>query len=105
MEMVKEDPSLTQKMVQAVNPARFAYDTAKNAVEYQNMQNVDEYKAKLKAEAKEEAKEELVAEAKKAEESEAKKSGADVPSLASASSKRANTATPGDESLEDIFPT
>ena len=49
-EMAKADPSLVQRMDASGNPAKFAYDTAKNKSEYDAMQDMPAFREKLKAE-------------------------------------------------------
>jgi len=103
VELTQEDSSLITKMRLSDDPAGFVYDTAKKYKDHQEMQNVDEYKAKLKAEAKQEVLAELKAGKQTEEEDEAKKSEADVPSLANASSMTSGFNTPTDVSVEDLL--
>lgn len=103
VEMAKADPALTREMLAHPNPARFAYETAVKKQEYANMQNIDEYKAKLRAEVRAEVERELQGATETHARSEARKSGADVPSLANASASSGGFATPSDLSLADIL--
>lgn len=50
MDLAKENPALTQQMLQSDNPALFAYQTAQKHERFTQLQNVDEYEAKLRAE-------------------------------------------------------
>ncbi len=48
--VAKENPILAEQARKAANPAKFVYQQAKKYKQYQEMQDVDAYKAKLKAE-------------------------------------------------------
>jgi len=102
IEMAQANPGLVAEMHASENPARFAYDTAKNAQEYQAMQNVDEYRAKLKAELRAELAEEGQAGADKASRTASEIQDAlGVGALASA---RASTSTePVEDDLSSIL--
>ena len=102
VDMAKADPNLTDQMLNHANPARFAYDVAQKAQQYNDMQNVDEYKSKLKAEIRNELLSEMKADGEKSAASEAKKSLADVPSLANEHSSGGFT-TPTDQTLDEIM--
>lgn len=104
MEMVDKDPALAQAMLASPNPAKFAYEAAVRAEQYQAMQDVDGYKAKLRAEVEAE----LLAKFKAGETataaSDAAKSAAtDLPNLATETAATAGTATVTNETLEDIL--
>lgn len=86
-DLCQENPSLRQELRSAANPARFAYETAKKATEYEQMQDVETYKAKLKAEARKEVEEEVRKEQEEKQQKLDKKRAAADPSLASANSK------------------
>lgn len=103
LEMVKDDPTLQSKMLGHPNPARFAYETAEKAMKFEQIQDVDKWEAQKVKELEEKIRKEMEEAAQATQASEAKKSQADVPSLAAASSKGAETATPGDETLEEVF--
>jgi len=90
MQMVSDDPSLQIKLKQSEHPANFVYETVKKAEEYAEMQDVDTYKAKLKAEALTEAKAEIQAEAKAKADKEAELNGAISPSLTNTRAAGAN---------------
>lgn len=97
--MVEDNPALIEQMRQHPNPARFAYEQAAKHREYQQMQDVDSYKAKLR----EEVKAELLKEMQDEQAKEAQKSEAVTPSLAKTRSSGGQTEPVGDESLEDIL--
>lgn len=59
MELTQGNPSLVSEMMKADNPALFAYETARKHAEYQDMQNVDDLKAKMRAEIKAELEAEM----------------------------------------------
>ena len=86
VDLAKQDPRLIQEMQQAPNPARFAYETAKKAREYEAMKDVDSYKAKLKQELEAELRKELEAEQQQKAEKQQRKRDAIDPSLASSTS-------------------
>lgn len=86
VDLAKQDPRLIQEMQQAPNPARFAYDTAKKAREYEAMKDVDSYKAKLRQELEAELRKELEAEQQQKAEKQQRKRDAIDPSLASSTS-------------------
>lgn len=50
IEMARENPVLQAELRKSRNPARYAYETARKAREAQELQNIDAYKEKLKAE-------------------------------------------------------
>lgn len=90
MQMVSDDPSLQIKLQESEHPAKFVYETVKKAEQYAEMQDVDTYKAKLKAEALTEAKAEIEAEAKAKADKEAELNGALSPSLTNTRAAGAN---------------
>ena len=90
MQMVSDDSSLQIKLQQSDDPTKFVYETVKKAEEYAEMQDLDTYKAKLKAEALTEAKAEIQAEAKAKAEKEAELNGALSPSLTNTRAAGAN---------------
>ena len=59
IELAKDNPALVQEMNKSPNPARFAYETAKKHQQWQEVQNVDTYKAKLREEMRAELEKEL----------------------------------------------
>ena len=87
MDLVKEQPGLVQEMLQAPNPARFAYDTAKKAREYTAMKDVDAYKAKMRQEIEAKVRKELEAEQQQKADKQQQKRAAIDPSLASSTSQ------------------
>lgn len=86
VDLAKQDPRLIQEMQQAPNPARFAYETAKKAREYEAMKDVDSYKAKLRQQVEAELRKELEAEQQQKAEKQQRKRDAIDPSLASSTS-------------------
>ena len=67
-EMAQQNPALIQQMRQSGNPAKFAYETSKNQIRMEQMQD-PQYEEKLKAKLKEE----ILAEQKQATEQEIQK--------------------------------
>ena len=86
VDLAKQDPRLIQEMQQAPNPARFAYETAKKARDYEAMKDVDSYKAKLEQEIEAKVRKELEAEQQQKAEKQQRKRDAIDPSLASSTS-------------------
>ena len=106
MEMAQENPALRTELQKSANPARFAYETARKAAEYDAMKDVDSYKAKLEADVRKDVEAKLRKEIEAEQEKKAKKEAAIDPSLASTSSKGGLTSddyagpTPLDEILK-----
>lgn len=106
MEMAQENPTLRTELQKSANPARFAYETARKAAEYDAMKDVDSYKAKLEADVRKDVEAKLRKEIEAEQEKKAKKEAAIDPSLASTSSKGGLTSddyagpTPLDEILK-----
>jgi hypothetical protein len=90
MQMAQSNPQLVAEFQASSMPAQFVYNTVKKAEQYADMQNVDGYKAKLKAQAREEVKAELEAEAQAKADKDAKLNGALSPSLANTRAAGAN---------------
>ena len=104
VQMAQENPQLTQEMQAHPNPARFAYETAKNRREYKEMQNVGEYREKLTAQIREEERAKILAEMKQDKEKETEQSNvAHLPNLAKSTASSGGFATPTDESLDEIM--
>ena len=81
IEMARENPVLQAELRNSRNPARYAYETARKARAAQELQNIDAYKEKLKAELRAELEAEIKA-SREAEESKlSKKRQAIQPSL------------------------
>lgn len=97
--VVKENPILAEQAKKASNPAKFVYQQSKNYLQYEQMQNVDSFKEKIRAEVKAEIETEM---AKSAKEKESLKSSI-TPSLATA---RASTKDDAAENvtLESLIP-
>lgn len=87
MEMAQENPALRTELQKSANPARFAYETARKAAEYDAMKDVDSYKAKLEADVRKDVEAKLRQEIEAEQKKKADKEAAIDPSLASTSSK------------------
>ena len=87
MEMAQENPALRTELQKSANPARFAYETAKKAAEYDAIKDVDSYKAKLEAEVRKDVEAKVRQEIEAEQKKKADKEAAIDPSLASTSSK------------------
>jgi len=117
MTLVDKDPTLVEKMLEAENPALFAYDTAVEAERIANLeaQNSEEGLAKLKEEHRKEFMEEFGIDPEKAEkpaeetpdtstEPERKNDSDAIPSLANQrSTGGADEVITDNESLEDVL--
>lgn len=102
--MAQENPTLKAEFHKAANPARFAYDTAKKAAEYDAMKDVDGYKAKLEAEVRKEVEEKVRKEFEDKAKKQAEKEAAIEPSLASAGNGGLNSSDwSGPTPLDDIL--
>ena len=66
-EAATANPFLAQQMLNHANPALFAYQEGKKHIQIKDMQNPEEYKAKLEAELREQIKAEMLAETEKLE--------------------------------------
>lgn len=100
-EMATQNPLLVEQVKAHPMPARFVVDTVNKANELRKLENIDEYKAKLRAEMEADIRKELGAEM----ESKAKQSeqlSSITPSLANARSSNASD-KPIDQSLEELF--
>jgi len=100
-EMATQNPLLVEQVKAHPMPARFVVDTVNKANELKKLENIDEYKAKLRAEMEADIRKELGAEM----ESKAKQSeqlSSITPSLANARSSNASD-KPIDQSLEELF--
>ena len=87
MEMAQENPALRTELQKSANPARFAYETAKKAAEYEAMKDVDAYKARLEADVRKDVEAKVRKEIEAEQKKKADKEAAIDPSLASTSSK------------------
>ncbi len=101
MDLAEENPALVSQMVASQNPAKFAYDTAKKHGEWEQVQDIDTYKATIRAEVIADIKSGMTDEQLAKNEKEAKQSGVDLPSLANVGSSGSKVIT--DESLEAMF--
>ena len=100
IELAKENPILGDQLKAHANPAKFVYDQAVKHEQFQQMQDVDTYKAKIEAEVR--AK--VEAEYKAKQEEEASKVSNLTQSLASAPSSGPSN-TPVETTLESLFQT
>jgi len=92
LEMAKDNPALSSELKKAANPAKFVYDQAIKYEEYKKVQDIDAYKASLRAEVEQEMK----------EQAEFKKGQPKIPaSLASKPSGDKNEQP--DDSLESLY--
>lgn len=98
IELAKTTPALAHAIQSASNPAKFAYEQAKKHLQYQEMQDVDAYRAKIKAEILNELKQEQ----EKAAQDKASKTSNITPSLASERSSSATNDVQY-ESLDDVM--
>lgn len=106
MALAKDNPSLVGKMAASPLPAKFVYETAKNAEKLADMENVEEWEAKKTAELKEKIKAEMEAEAKAKADKDAETTNALTPSLAAQRAAGGNgDAKPADvpDPLETTF--
>lgn len=65
LELAKQDEMLIAKMANSSNPAKFVYETAVKAEKAKQLENVDQYEAKLRAEIEAKVRSEFEAKAKK----------------------------------------
>jgi hypothetical protein len=102
MKLASENPTLVDEMLQADNPALYAYDTAVKHEELAALKDVDGYKAKLRAEVEAEVRAELAkaGETAATETAQAAKA-AGIPSLATATESGSGS-VPSDDDLSSI---
>lgn len=101
IDLARDNPQLGQQLSEHSMPAKFVVETVNKARELKKLENVDEYKAQLRAEMEAEIRKELGAEL------ESKKANDDKvasikPSLANARASK-NQGEPTNESLGDLF--
>lgn len=102
LEMAQGNPALAADLVKAANPARFAYETAMKARQAKELENIDSYKEKLRAEVKEQLLAEMKAEQEKTSTKEAEKLKATAaPSLAAVTGA-AGAVDDSEDSLESL---
>ena len=80
--MANENPALIQEMHSTRLPAKFVYDTVKKAEKLEQLQNVDEFEAKTRAEVEAKLREEIRAELEGKIKSDLSKEQSLTPSLA-----------------------
>ena len=104
-ELAKVDRTIAEKMLIAEDPYHFAYEHAEKHIEFQDVENVEEWKSKTRAELKEEVKAELLAEtSEEAKVEETNSEAVQIPSLASKTSVDGGINTSSvDVTLDDIL--
>lgn len=102
VDLAKDNPVLIKQLSEAKNPAKFAYETALKARKANELNDVDTFREKIRAEEREKIRAELEAEMKQNAEKAQKRDRALAPSLANQRAAGAldEVAT---ETLEDIF--
>lgn len=102
VDLAQDNPVLLKQLSEARNPAKFAYETAQKARKAHELDNVDTFREKIRAEEREKARAELQAEMKQTAEKAQKRDKALTPSLANQRAAGAldEVAT---ETLDDIF--
>lgn len=102
VDLAKDNPVLIKQLSEAKNPAKFAYETAMKARKANELENVDTFREKIRAEEREKIRAELEAEMKQNAEKAQKRDKALAPSLANQRAAGAldEVAT---ETLDDIF--
>lgn len=104
-DLAKADRTIAEKMLQAEDPYHFAYEYAKKHLEFKDVENVDEWKDKTRAELRIEIEAELLAKSgEKAEAEQISTETAEIPNLASKTSVEGGiTTTSGEPTLDDIL--
>lgn len=102
LEMASENPGLLQDPAFQRNPAKYAYETVSKAEKFEQMQNVDQYEAKLRAELETKLRKELEAEYGEKAAGKAQKREAIMPTLTNSGSP-GGEADEGDESLPSLL--
>lgn len=100
MKLAQQNPLLSQELYNAPNPAKFAYNTAKNYLEAQKF-NDPNYKEKLKEDIRKEVLAEL---ARNQEVSKPVSPSVQVPDLSKTTSALSGDKFPEDLSLENLLP-
>jgi hypothetical protein len=101
VEMAKENPQLAQQLSQHSMPAKFVVDTVNKARELKKLDNIDDYKAQLRAEVEAEIREKMKAELTQQQEQDDKVASI-KPSLANARASK-DQGEPSKQSLDDLF--
>lgn len=103
-DMCKENPALATQMVKSPNPAKFAYQTAKNTLEakkFSDPKSLEEIKARMKQEILDELK---AQDEEEPDPKEVRKAAAlKTPKLHNATSAQSGMAVPKAKSLEELF--
>lgn len=103
-ELAKDDPTLITKLSASANPARFAYNTAKNHLKWKEVEEMgrDGYEAKLEKELRAKIAKEDKEKQEESQKRDEKVSSAEMPSLASKGSSTTKDSG-GSEELGDIL--
>jgi hypothetical protein len=101
LEMAKDNPQLAKEVLNHSMPAKFVVETVNKARELKKLENVDEYKAQLRAEVEAEIRKELNAEIEAKKEKDDKVASI-KPSLANARASK-DQGEPTRQSLDDLF--
>jgi hypothetical protein len=104
LDMCKDNPALRTELRNSTNPAKFAYNQAKNHTEAKKLSD-PEYVKKLEQEIYEKAKKEILAEveAKQAPEDKRKKAALSVANISKTTSVNSNSSKESLETLDDMF--
>ncbi|HEY7823643.1 MAG TPA: hypothetical protein VIG24_12450 [Acidimicrobiia bacterium] len=102
LEMATENPALLQDPAFQRNPAKYAYEVVTKAEKFEQMQNVDQYEAKLRAELETKLRKELEAEYGEKAAGKAQKREAIMPTLTNSGSPGGEV-DEGDESLGSLL--
>lgn len=104
-DLAKADKTIAEKMLLAEDPYHFAYTYAKKHLEFKDVENVEEWKDKTRAELRIEIEAEVLAKAgEKAEADETSIETAALPNLASKTSVEGGiTTASGDITIDDIL--
>ncbi|WP_299942127.1 hypothetical protein [uncultured Microbulbifer sp.] len=104
-QMAEANPQITNGLSQAPNPAKFAYETAKKALELEKLQDVDAYKASIEAEVRQKVEAEFKAKREAEIKGQEERKQAILPSVSSTAAKGGLNSGDwsGPTSLEDIL--
>tara|TARA_R110002020_G_scaffold180814_2_gene375503 strand:- start:734 stop:1492 length:759 start_codon:yes stop_codon:yes gene_type:complete len=94
LEMATDNPELADGMASATLPAKFAYETVKKAEKLAQMENVDEYESKTRAEIEAKVRAEIEAEVRAGIKAESDKASSLTPSIAAVTADGGNTVPP-----------
>lgn len=105
LDMAAENPELAQGMSSAALPAKFVYETVKKAEKLAQMENVDEFEAKTRAEIEAKVRAEMEAEFKEKAKADAEQAASITPSISGVTADGGNTppAVKIEDPLETTF--